>query len=86
MSEIKVSQCCEHCLNPLHCNSFKKSRCPRFLSYIRSLHLSNAHRELISELKNLICSPACPERAQASRGIKGEIQRGLNKFERRTSV
>ena len=54
MSEIIVSQCCEHCLFLLHCNSFKKSRCSRFLSYIRSLHLSNAHQELIAELKNLI--------------------------------
>ena len=54
MSEIKVSQCCEHCLYPLHCNSQKKAECPSFLSYIGSLHLSNAHRKLITELKNLL--------------------------------
>ena len=54
MSEIKVAQCCEHCLFLLHCNSFKKSRCPSFLSYIKFLHLSNAHQEIIAELKNLL--------------------------------
>ena len=54
MSDIKVLHCCERCLYPLHCNGLRKTKCSRFLSYIRSLHLSNAHQELIAELKNLL--------------------------------
>ena len=54
MSVLRVSQCCEHCLNHIHCNSFRKTRCPQFLGFISHLHKSNAHQELISELKNLI--------------------------------
>lgn len=55
MSNLEYAQCCEHCLYHLHCNSNVKVRCPQFLSYISHLHKSNAHKELISELKKLIC-------------------------------
>ena len=54
MSVLRVSQCCERCLSQIHCNSFRKTRCPQFLDYISHLHKSNAHQEIIYELKNLI--------------------------------
>ena len=76
MSDIKGLHCCERCLYSLHCNGLRKTKCPRFLSHIRFLHLSNAHRELITELKNLICSPSPHGR--------GEGEGLIN--ERRTSV
>ena len=74
----KISQDCEHCFYSLHCNALKKTNCPRFLSYISFLHLSNAHQELISELKDLIC-PHSP------RSDRGEGRVRVN-HERRTSV
>ena len=54
MFDYKYPSCCEHCLNKIHCNSREKSRCPQYLNYISHLHTSNAHQELISELKILI--------------------------------
>ena len=55
MSVLIGPQCCEHCLNRLHCNNLRKTRCSIFLGYISHLHKSNAHQELISVLKDLIC-------------------------------
>ena len=54
MSVLRVSQCCEHCLSQTHCNRHFKVRCHKFLNFISHLHKSNAHQELISELKSLI--------------------------------
>ncbi len=54
MSVFTGSPCCEHCLSSLHCNRHLKVRCPKFVNYISLLHKSNAHQEIISELKNLI--------------------------------
>jgi len=78
MSDFRIAQCCEHCLNHIHCNRHFKVRCYKFLNYISHLHKSNAHQEIISLLKDLLCSP---------RPVKGEGPGvRVNNLERRTSV
>ena len=45
---------CDHMLPGIVCSPRRRTRCARYLNYIKQLHQSRTHHILINELKELI--------------------------------